>query len=196
MATNIEIKARVDDFEALKARAASLSDQPLAVIPQEDTFFNTAKGRLKLRVQAPDWGYLIYYERPDQGGPKRSDYHLAETRDPVQLKTTLSLALGVRGVVRKTRYLYMVGQTRIHLDDVEGLGHFMELEVVMQEGQSDAEGQAIAEDLMRRLEVRKEALLEGAYMDLIELSTSANHEIVGKRPKSGVRSGRAPAPHP
>jgi len=170
MATNIEIKARVDDFEALKARAESLSDQPLAVIPQEDTFFNIAKGRLKLRALAPDRGYLIYYERPDQDGPKRSDYHLAETRDPENLKTALSLALGVRGVVRKTRYLYMVGQTRIHLDDVEGLGNFMELEVVLKEGQSDAEGQAIAEDLMRRLEVREEALLEGAYMDLIEYS--------------------------
>jgi len=170
MATNIEIKARVDDFEALKARAESLSDQPLAVIPQEDTFFHIAKGRLKLRALAPDRGYLIYYERPDQDGPKRSDYHLAETRDPENLKTALSLALGVRGVVRKTRYLYMVGQTRIHLDDVEGLGNFMELEVVLKEGQSDAEGQAIAEDLMRRLEVREEALLEGAYMDLIEYS--------------------------
>jgi len=168
MPANIEIKARVEDFEALKARAASLSDQPLEIIPQEDTFFNTKKGRLKLRIQSPDKGYLIYYERPDQGGPKRSDYHLAETHEPGNLKTTLSLALGIRGVVRKTRYLYMVGQTRIHLDEVEGLGQFMELEVVMQEGQRDAEGQAIAEDLMNRLGVRKDALLEGAYMDLIE----------------------------
>jgi len=168
MASNIEIKARVDDFDALKTRAESLSDQPLQVIPQEDTFFNTEKGRLKLRVLSPDLGYLIYYERPDQDGPKRSDYHLAETRDPENLKNALSLALGVRGAVRKTRYLYMVGQTRIHLDDVEGLGHFMELEVVMREGQSGAEGQAIAEDLMRRLGVWEDALLEGAYMDLLE----------------------------
>ncbi len=171
MATNIEIKARVDDFEALKARAESLSDQPLKIIPQEDIFFNTEKGRLKLRVLAPDLGYLIYYERPDQDGPKRSDYHLAETRDPESLKTTLSLALGIRGMVKKTRHLYMVGQTRIHLDEVEGLGRFMELEVVMQAGQSDAEGQAIAEDLMRRLGVREDALLEGAYIDLIEHQT-------------------------
>jgi predicted adenylyl cyclase CyaB len=125
-------------------------------------------GRLKLRVLAPDVGYLIYYERPDQDGPKRSDYHLAKTDEPENLKTALKLALGVRGVVRKTRYLYLVGQTRIHLDEVEGLGHFMELEVVLREGQSDAEGQAIAEDLMRRLGVREEALLEGAYMDLLE----------------------------
>ena len=167
MPVNIEIKARVDDFDVLSARAEALSDVPVKVIPQEDTFFNTEKGRLKLRVLAPDLGYLIYYERPDRDGPKRSEYHLAKTNEPENLKTTLALALGVRGVVRKTRYLYMVGQTRIHLDEVDGLGYFMELEVVMREGQSDAEGQAIAEDLMRRLEVREEALIEGAYMDLI-----------------------------
>jgi predicted adenylyl cyclase CyaB len=81
------------------------------------------------------------------------------------------LAYGIRGVVKKNRYLYMVGQTRIHLDEVEGLGHFMELEVVMREGQSDAEGQAIAEDLMRRLGIREDALIEGAYMDLLETGT-------------------------
>jgi predicted adenylyl cyclase CyaB len=168
MPVNIEIKARVDDVDVLRARAEALSDAPVKVIPQEDIFFNTEKGRLKLRVLAPDEGYLIYYERPDRDGPKRSDYHLAKTNEPENLKTALTLALGVRGVVRKTRYLYIVGQTRIHLDEVEGLGHFMELEVVMREGQSDAEGQAIAEDLMRRLGVREEALIEGAYMDLIE----------------------------
>ena len=168
MATNIEIKARVDDFEALRTRADSLSDRPLQILPQEDTFFNTPKGRLKLRVQAPNQGYLIYYQRPDREGPKRSDYHLAESHDPDSLKQTLSLAYGIRGVVKKTRYLYMVGQTRIHLDEVEGLGHFMELEVVMREDQSDAEGQAIAEDLMGRLGIREDALIEGAYMDLLE----------------------------
>ena len=168
MPVNIEIKARVEDVDVLKAHAETLSDTPVKVIPQEDTFFNTEKGRLKLRVLAPDVGYLIYYERPDQDGPKRSDYHLAKTDDPENLKIALRLALGVRGVVRKTRNLYMVGQTRIHLDEVEGLGHFLELEVVMREDQSDADGQAIAEDLMRKLGVREEALIEGAYMDLIE----------------------------
>ena len=168
MASNIEIKARVDDFAALKARVESLSDQPLRIIPQEDTFFNTDKGRLKLRLLAPNQGYLIYYERPNQDGPKRSDYYLSKTEEPETLKNVLTLALGVRGVVRKTRHLYMVGQTRIHLDEVEGLGHFMELEVVMEAGQSEAEGQSIAENLMRRLGVREDALLEGAYMDLLE----------------------------
>jgi len=80
----------------------------------------------------------------------------------------LELAYGIRGVVKKTRYLYMAGQTRIHLDEVEGLGHFMELEVVMHAGQSDADGQEIAEKLRVKLGVEKADLLEGAYMDLLE----------------------------
>ena len=170
MPTNIEIKARVHDMARLRARAEAISDTPVQVIPQEDTFFHTPKGRLKLRQLQPDQAQLVYYERPDQDGPKRSNYHIFETSDSQGLKTALSLALGIRGVVRKTRFLYLAGQTRIHLDDVEGLGQFMELEVVLREGQSEAEGQAIAEELMTRLGVQKEDLLEGAYMDLLEKS--------------------------
>ena len=168
MPANIEIKARARDFASLRQRAEALSDIPVQVIPQEDTFFHTPKGRLKLRQLAPQHGQLVFYERPDQDGPKRSNYHIYETSDPEGLKTALRLALGVRGVVRKRRFLYMVGQTRVHLDEVEGLGEFMELEVVLRPQQSDAEGQAIARDLMTRLGVQEQDLLEAAYMDLLE----------------------------
>jgi predicted adenylyl cyclase CyaB len=168
MPTNIEIKACVRDMAALRRRAEAVSDTPVQVIPQEDTFFHVPKGRLKLRLLKPDFAQLVYYERTDQEGPKRSTYHIFATHDPEGLKTALSLALGVRGVVRKTRYLYLAGQTRIHLDDVEGLGQFMELEVVLREDQTDAEGQKISEELMKRLGIRQEDLLEGAYMDLLE----------------------------
>lgn len=167
MASNIEIKAHIDNIDEMKARAQSLSDAPLKVISQEDVFFNTDKGRLKLRILAPDRGELIYYERADQAGPKHSEYHLARTHEPEDFKTALSLALGVRGLVVKTRYLYMAGQTRIHLDDVEGLGQFIELEVVLEDEQNAAEGQAIAEDLMQKLGIRQEDLLEGAYVDML-----------------------------
>jgi predicted adenylyl cyclase CyaB len=166
--TNIEIKARAGNFAEICRRAEALSDAPVRILSQEDTFFSTPQGRLKLRLLAADQGELIYYTRPDREGPKRSDYHIFRTKDPENLRRVLELAYGIRGVVRKTRYLYLVGQTRIHLDDVEGLGQFMELEVVMQDGQSDAEGQAIAEDLMARLGVESRDLVEGAYMDLLE----------------------------
>ena len=169
MPSNIEIKARARNFADIQFRAEKLSDVPVQVIPQEDTFFNTPQGRLKLRILA-DHAQLIYYTRPDQEGPKRSDYHITRSNDPENLKRVLELAYGIRGVVKKTRYLYLVGQTRVHLDDVQGLGQFMELEVVMGERQSDAEGQLIAEGLMAALGVERNDLLEGAYMDLLESS--------------------------
>jgi len=168
MPSNIEIKARIRDFTDIKSRAEKLSDTPVEVIPQEDIFFNTLQGRLKLRILASDRAQLIYYTRPDQEGPKRSDYHISHTPDPENLKRVLELAYGIRGVVKKTRYLYLVGQTRVHLDDVEGLGQFMELEVVMRDGQGDAEGEKIADRLMVSLGVERSDLLEGAYMDLLE----------------------------
>jgi predicted adenylyl cyclase CyaB len=169
---NIEIKAYARNFDEIRRRAEGLSGQPATVLSQEDTFFNTAQGRLKLRVLLPKEGQLIYYTRPDQEGPKRSDYHISLTTDPENLRQVLALACGIRGVVRKTRYLYLVGQTRVHLDYVEGLGQFMELEVVLREGQSDAEGRRIAEDLMARLGVESGDLIEGAYLDLLESSAN------------------------
>jgi predicted adenylyl cyclase CyaB len=167
MPSNIEIKAHARNFEKIKRRAEKLSDTLVQVIPQEDIFFNTPQGRLKLRILA-NHAQLIFYTRPDQEGPKRSDYHITRSDDPDNLKRVLDLAYGIRGIVKKTRYLYLAGQTRIHLDDVEGLGQFMELEVVMADGQSDAEGQAIAEALMAALGVEKSDLIDGAYMDLQE----------------------------
>jgi predicted adenylyl cyclase CyaB len=168
MPSNVEIKARVRDFGALSARTGRLSDSPVQVIPQVDTFFTTAKGRLKLRELGPDLGQLIYYERPDREGPKTSDYHIFETRRPGALRLVLTLALGMRGVVRKVRHLYMIGQTRVHLDDVEGMGYFMELEVVLRPGQSQADGREIAQALISELGIHESDLLEGAYMDLLE----------------------------
>ncbi len=168
MPANIEIKAYARDFDEIRRRAEKLSDVPCEVIPQEDTFFNVPQGRLKLREFPAKPGQLIYYQRPNQEGPKRSDYEIFETDNPSKLKSVLTASNGLRGVVKKTRYLYLVGQTRIHLDDVHGLGKFMELEVVMRTGQSDAEGQSIAEDLMSKLGVSTNDLIDGAYMDMFE----------------------------
>jgi predicted adenylyl cyclase CyaB len=162
---NVEIKARVADFARLRSLAETLSDTAEQVIEQEDTFFAAPTGRLKLRTLAPNRGELIAYERADVAGPKRSDYCIYRTGDPAGLKATLSHALGVLGVVRKTRHLFLVGQTRIHLDDVEGLGHYLELEVVLRPDQSTAGGMEITEALMRQLGIMPSDLVEGAYFD-------------------------------
>ncbi len=168
MPVNIEVKARVADFDSLRKRAEALSDTPCQVIPQVDSFFNCPDGRLKLRQLSPGHGQLVFYHRPDVSGPKHSEYHIFETDKPRDLQDILTMAFGVRGVVSKVRYLYLTGQTRIHLDDVEGLGYFMELEVVLKHGQSDNEGQAIARQLMEKLAIEEKDLIDGAYIDLLE----------------------------
>jgi predicted adenylyl cyclase CyaB len=168
MPKNIEIKAIVRDVKRFIARAEAVSDGPVQELQQVDTFFQIPHGRLKLRVEGQGPGQLIYYHRPDEAGPKPSHYEIFFTSDPDALALVLKASLGVRGVVRKVRRLYHVGQTRIHLDQVNGLGDYMELEVVLAPGQAEFEGQAIADDLRVRLGIGPEALVRGAYLDLLE----------------------------
>lgn len=170
MPRNTEIKAQVRDVAKLHEVAADLSQSNGEVLEQEDTFFNSQQGRLKLRIIKGKREELIYYERPDKEGPKCSDYVKVE-RQPGGLsndmKLLLSRSLGVKGTVKKTRTLYMVGQTRVHVDKVEGLGDFMELEVMLRDDQSLEDGEKIATDLQEKLGVKPEDLLTGAYMDMI-----------------------------
>jgi predicted adenylyl cyclase CyaB len=164
---NVEIKARAADLAAVEARAAAIADQGPFDIEQDDTFFSCRAGRLKLRQLAPDRGQLIHYERPDQDGPKLSDYVLAPTNDPAALREALTRAWGTAGRVVKKRRLYLAGRTRIHLDRVEGLGDFLELEVVLEPAQSVIDGQAEAQRIMALLGVGEDALVSGAYVDLL-----------------------------
>ncbi len=168
MKRNVEIKARVKSLEAVERRAREIADEGPMTLTQEDTFFVCSQGRLKLRKLGAGQGELIYYERPDSAEPKESRYAIYRTSDPEGLIGTLSLALAVRGVVRKRRTLYLVGPTRVHLDRVEGLGEFVELEVVLGPDQSVSEGTAIAHDLMTRLGILPDQLLHQAYIDLLE----------------------------
>ena len=89
------------------------------------------------------------------------------SKDAERLRQVLAKALGIRAVVRKRRAVYFVGQTRIHLDRVEGLGVFIELEVVLDSDQDIRHGAAVVEDLMLKLEIEKEDLVPAAYVDLL-----------------------------
>jgi len=162
------VKTRVGDLNAVRARVEKLADAPAVVLDQVDTFFRTPEGRLKLRVFPDGKGELIAYRRPDSAGPKTSEYSIYRTSQPEALGAALRGVLGVRGVVRKRRLLYLVGQTRVHLDEVDGLGSFLELEVVLADGQAPGDGEAIARQLLRELGVRDEDRVAGAYIDLLE----------------------------
>ncbi len=170
MPRNVEIKARLHKVEEQRTRAALLSEGDPEVIVQEDIFFNVPQGRLKLRFLSPTRGELIFYQRANHAGPQTSTYALVETGRPHQLKTVLEAAYGIRNTVRKTRQLYMVGRTRIHIDHVESLGHFLELEVVLAESEEASVGEREAYDLMQQLGINATQLVEGAYVDLLEHS--------------------------
>jgi predicted adenylyl cyclase CyaB len=170
MARNIEIKARVSDAPGLAAKVAALAQQGPTLIEQDDTFFRCANGRLKLRAFADGTGELIFYRRADHAGPKESFYVRSFTPDPDSLRETLTLADGQAGRVRKRRQLYLIGRTRVHLDEVEQLGHFMELEVVLADGESAEDGIREAQALMASLGIAPEHLVEQAYVDLVESS--------------------------
>jgi len=164
---NVEIKARARDFEGQRLRAEALASESAERLVQEDTFFNVVAGRLKLRKFENGPAELIQYDRDESRGPKESTYIVFRTTDPEGLKEVLARSLGIRAVVRKRRTVYFFGKTRIHLDQVEGLGSFIEIEVVLGPGQDTRYGTALAEELMLKLEIEKEDLIAAAYVDLI-----------------------------
>jgi predicted adenylyl cyclase CyaB len=167
MPRNIEIKARVERADALSVRAAAIADAGPVEIAQDDTFFRCDAGRLKLRQFADGTGELIFYQRADQQGPKESFYLISRSVDADALREVLSHAYGQAGRVVKHRTLYLVGQTRIHVDRVAGLGDFLELEVVLEDGASVEAGMRTAHEVMAQVGVTPAQLIEGAYVDLL-----------------------------
>lgn len=163
MSRNVEIKARLDDLNAV----AALADQGPIAIAQDDTFFRCDHGRLKLRVFSETEGELIFYRRSDRQGPKESFYVRSPTASPSTLREALTLAHGEVGRVIKDRTLYLIGRTRVHLDQVQGLGDFLELEVVLEDGEPLEAGVQEAHRLMKALGVAPSQLVGGAYVDLL-----------------------------
>jgi adenylate cyclase class IV len=171
MPRNIEIKARLASIEDITPKAASIATSGPMLIAQDDTFFHCPNGRLKLRSFSPEQGELIFYQRANQQGPKESFYVRSPTNTPDSLREALTLAYGQSGRVIKQRTLYLAGRTRIHLDRVQGLGDFLELEVVLAENESSENGTREAHTLMAQLGIEASQLIETAYVDLLKTRT-------------------------
>ncbi len=172
MPRNVEIKAKATDFPRQRRLAAELGDRPPELLEQVDFFFHCPAGRLKLRCFGDGTGELIHYERANSTHPRPSTYRRCPVSDPAGLHATLASALGERGVVRKRRHLYLTGRTRIHLDEVEGLGCFIELEVVLGAVESIDTGAEEAERLASLLEIGVADRIGMAYIDLLEAVAS------------------------
>ena len=168
MARNVEIKARVSDLSPVRARVRALASGPAEVLVQRDTFFLVPKGRLKVREFSDGSGELIIYERGDRQGPKESVYTRVPCEDAGALTSALGGVLRVRGVVDKRREVFLIGRTRVHLDEVNLLGSFVELEVVLAPEEAVERGSREADELLRLLQIPEAALIAGAYIDLLE----------------------------
>ncbi|XP_063703974.1 uncharacterized protein LOC134833552 [Culicoides brevitarsis] len=165
---NVEIKARLtgkEQWQQLIELASNLTKSKGEIILQRDIFFHSKQGRLKLRYLLHKKSELIYYDRPDVGGPKLSSFHKVDLEDPETMEQMLDKSIGTKGKVQKERYLFLHEGTRIHLDNVDGLGYFLEFEAVLKPDESVESGEKRLHDLLQVFNIPKENLMEGAYMD-------------------------------
>ena len=168
MSSNIEIKARCHDLARARERAKAVATEWIGVDHQVDTYFRTSEGRLKLRESSLSGGQLVPYVRPDEEGPKRSNYQVIPVADPAGLKALLGQILGVHQIVEKEREIALCDNVRIHLDRVVGLGTFIEFEAVFDAGVDDeAKDVAKVERLIEALEITPDDHVAISYEGLL-----------------------------
>jgi homotetrameric cytidine deaminase len=186
---NVELKARDPDPARSLARARAVGAEDHGELRQRDTYFAAPRGRLKLREQEPGGAELIAYERSDAAEARESRYRIAPVSDGPALRDALAAALGVTVVVDKRRRLLIWEGVRIHLDDVEGLGAFVELEGVAPAGSDLSAEAARVARLRAALEIADEAIEAAAYADLRRAAAT------GDRAEELLAAAQAVLPH-
>jgi predicted adenylyl cyclase CyaB len=164
---NIEIKAPAPPSDRLAEGLRALPARLVWTRRQRDVFFRVPSGYLKLRVPDEGGAELIAYRREAGTEPRASDYDLVPVPDPAAMEHALTRSLGVRGEVRKERRLYLWRHTRIHLDEVEGLGSFLELEGVAREIPL-TEARREVERVIEALALDPTTFLDRPYLELLE----------------------------
>lgn len=171
----VELKAKVDDLDVVRRKLTSLGAQHVGTFRQIDVYFNVPEGRLKLReVEGNNKAELIYYERENIAGPKRSDVFILKIQKPEVFKNLLERLLKTSAIVEKVREIYRYQGTplaskhryvQIHLDDVEKLGTFVEFEMKTSNQRKKRDKQ-ILENLMKKLKIKTNQLEKHSYSDL------------------------------
>ncbi len=170
---NIEIKAKASALDRVREIAREIATENLGILSQTDTYFWCNQGRLKLRQIEDQPTQLIWYDRPDVDQPKGSDYSIIEIDNANSVKSALTELLGIRQVVCKKREVFLYQNVRIHLDEVQDLGTFIELEAVLDVGEEDHRGQSQVAWLCEKLGIDESDLLPCSYVDLLDSLDSA-----------------------
>jgi adenylate cyclase class 2 len=169
---NIELKARDTSPQRSLECCRALGAEDHGELWQRDTYFTVAHGGLKLREQRPGTAHLIQYERPDRAEQRESRYRLVEVDDGAVALAALGTALGVVGVVVKRRRLFLWRGVRIHLDDVESLGTFIEFEAVASPASDLEREHALLDELRSVFAIAPQQLVGSGYLN--QLTASLN----------------------
>lgn len=164
---NIEIKARTSEKDKIREILKSLGAEFKGVDHQVDTYFRVNKGRLKLREGNIE-NHLIYYSRDDIAGPKKSTVLLHKNAPGSNLKQILMLTLDILATVDKQREIYFIDNVKFHLDEVMGLGNFVEIEAIDVSG--DFREEKLLEQCSYYIELfglNEEELIRVSYCDLL-----------------------------
>jgi adenylate cyclase class 2 len=164
---NIEIKARSADTGKNKSWLVAQQARFVGTDHQIDTYFKVPQGRLKLRLGNIEKS-LIYYQRPDQAGPKQSDVLLYPVESGHELLDVLKASLGVKVVVDKIREIYFLDNVKFHIDTVQGLGDFVEIEAIDSDGSIGRERlREQCQYYLNALDIKPSDLVEVSYSDLL-----------------------------
>ena len=164
---NIEIKARCANHEKIREILKNKLADFKGTDHQIDTYFKVNSGRLKLREGNIE-NFLIYYQRENKLGPKESKIILYKSVPDSKLKKLLINANGVLVIVDKTREIYFIDNVKFHIDTVENLGKFIEIEAIDSDGSiGKVELQKQCQKYMKLLNVSENDLLPVSYSDLL-----------------------------
>lgn len=168
MHLNVEIKARCAQPQLIRDRLLAKAADFRGLDHQVDTYYQVPNGRLKLRMGTIEKN-LIHYQRSDQAGPKASEVSLFPVSDKgEELQAALERALGIKVIVDKQREIYFIDNVKFHLDEVKGLGSFVEIEAIDIDGTiGRAKLQAQCEHFMNYLQIPAADLIERSYSDLL-----------------------------
>lgn len=162
---NIEIKARVDNTDLLRSVLKSKNAECKGIDFQTDTYFTVNSGRLKLREGNIE-NSLIYYKRDNLCGPKKSEVILYKNVNDESLKNILLNVFEVKKVVKKKREIYFIDNVKFHIDEVENLGSFFEIEVIdYNDSMADSEMKKVCTGYMDLFKITKENLISESYSD-------------------------------
>jgi adenylate cyclase class 2 len=164
---NVEIKAKCENPQKILEVLRSFNADDKGIDHQIDTYFNVPEGRLKLREGNIE-NSLIFYKRNNQAGPKQSHVTMTVLPPKTDTKSVLADAYGIKVEVDKKRHILFVDNVKFHIDDVEKLGSFCEIEAIDERGTIGSEKLLEqCEKFMELFGIKKEHLVECSYSDLL-----------------------------